>query len=476
MIALAFVTADDAQHAPAHLCDERDRHRARWRRFIAIAAVVRFDRDHVPASARSSCNPTTSAAAAASACRNWRSPDMLQFPERHGPVRILPHPRPAAAQRLSAGLPGLRLGSAAWPISCCWSPTFWIGLRTVFVRTPWQPYLIAPSPLLSARCVEGFVIDTDHWRHFFLLLGMIWGLAAATFNHGRGRTDAAAGGTVRPMSALEFAAASARRRGAAPCAGCGSACRSTRARRFCSTSAAGRAAAGHASARRISARHRRPVLDRQRPRRRRPARLRRARRRRLRARRLRSQRGLRTDGTCSADRTAARAGARQRQSDRSSQRPLSCRTRCGRSAARGSRPPHHRLLGLGIAAAAGRVATRASATCTKSGCRARFTRDAVAAATDLPVHVVPHPLPPMTATPNMRGKLGLPDDALVVLNVFHLGSAFSRKNPLAAIAAFRRAFGDAPRSRAGDQADRQRRRHGRGANSTRRSPAPPIFA
>jgi hypothetical protein len=28
---------------------------------------------------------------------------------------------------------------------------------------------------------EGFVIDTDHWRHFYLLLGMIWGLFAATF-------------------------------------------------------------------------------------------------------------------------------------------------------------------------------------------------------------------------------------------------------------------------------------------------------
>jgi glycosyltransferase involved in cell wall biosynthesis len=74
----------------------------------------------------------------------------------------------------------------------------------------------------------------------------------------------------------------------------------------------------------------------------------------------------------------------------------------------------------------------------------KFTRDAVAAATNLPVHVVPHPLPKMPVTPNMRGKLGLPPDALVVLNVFHLGSAFSRKNPLAAIAAFRRAFGDAP--------------------------------
>ena len=71
-----------------------------------------------------------------------------------------------------------------------------------------------------------------------------------------------------------------------------------------------------------------------------------------------------------------------------------------------------------------------------------FTRDAVAAATNKPVHVVRHPLPPTTATPNMRGKFGLPEQALVVLNVFHLGSAFARKNPLAAVAAFRKAFGE----------------------------------
>ncbi len=70
-----------------------------------------------------------------------------------------------------------------------------------------------------------------------------------------------------------------------------------------------------------------------------------------------------------------------------------------------------------------------------------LTRVAVAAATDLPVHVVPHPLPPPAVTPNMRARLGLPDDALIVLTVFHMGSAFTRKNPLAA---FRRAFGDAP--------------------------------
>src|SRR5664279_6555379 len=33
-----------------------------------------------------------------------------------------------------------------------------------------------------------------------------------------------------------------------------------------------------------------------------------------------------------------------------------------------------------------------------------FTRDAVVAATDKPVHVVPHPLPPMSVTPDMRGR------------------------------------------------------------------------
>lgn len=73
-----------------------------------------------------------------------------------------------------------------------------------------------------------------------------------------------------------------------------------------------------------------------------------------------------------------------------------------------------------------------------------FTRDAIAAATGKPVHVVPHPLPQMTVKPDMRAKLGLRAEALVVLNVVHLGSAFARKNPLAAVAAFRRAFGDAP--------------------------------
>jgi len=72
----------------------------------------------------------------------------------------------------------------------------------------------------------------------------------------------------------------------------------------------------------------------------------------------------------------------------------------------------------------------------------RFTQAAIAAATDLPVHVVPHPLPEIEAPTLRRQDLGLADDALIVLNSFHIGSNFARKNPVAAIKAFRRSFGD----------------------------------
>jgi hypothetical protein len=61
--------------------------------------------------------------------------------------------------------------------------TVYIGFRTVFVRTPWQPYIITALAAFIGEMAEGFVIDSDHWRHFFLLLGMVWGLAAATRKH-----------------------------------------------------------------------------------------------------------------------------------------------------------------------------------------------------------------------------------------------------------------------------------------------------
>ena len=45
---------------------------------------------------------------------------------------------------------------------------------------------MAPLSQMAARDGAGgqsrVIIDTDHWRHFFLLLGLIWGLTAASIN------------------------------------------------------------------------------------------------------------------------------------------------------------------------------------------------------------------------------------------------------------------------------------------------------
>ncbi len=58
--------------------------------------------------------------------------------------------------------------------------TLAVGLGAALKRTPWQPYLIAVYATFVGVVGEGIIIDTDHWRHFFLLLGVIWGLVAAS--------------------------------------------------------------------------------------------------------------------------------------------------------------------------------------------------------------------------------------------------------------------------------------------------------
>ncbi len=61
--------------------------------------------------------------------------------------------------------------------------TVFIGFRYIFIRTPWQrPYLAVFSAYLGT-VGEAFIIDTDHWRHFWLMLGLMWGLFVATQRH-----------------------------------------------------------------------------------------------------------------------------------------------------------------------------------------------------------------------------------------------------------------------------------------------------
>lgn len=70
-----------------------------------------------------------------------------------------------------------------------------------------------------------------------------------------------------------------------------------------------------------------------------------------------------------------------------------------------------------------------------------FVRDAVAAVSPLPVFVVPHALQ-FAPTPGVqRSAFGLPEDKLLALVMYDFHSYQQRKNPQAAIAAFRQAAG-----------------------------------
>jgi O-antigen ligase len=52
------------------------------------------------------------------------------------------------------------------------------GFRILFRNRPWQPFLITAYVVFVGHVLLGTVIDTNHWRHFYLLLGMIWGAMA----------------------------------------------------------------------------------------------------------------------------------------------------------------------------------------------------------------------------------------------------------------------------------------------------------
>ena len=60
--------------------------------------------------------------------------------------------------------------------------TMALGLAHIARATPWRPLYIVAYAALAGNVVEGIVIDTDHWRHYFLMLGIIWGLVAASRN------------------------------------------------------------------------------------------------------------------------------------------------------------------------------------------------------------------------------------------------------------------------------------------------------
>ncbi len=57
--------------------------------------------------------------------------------------------------------------------------TLLVGWRLVFARGPYRMEAIPVWSCLFVQMIQGLQIDTDHWRHLYLLFGLLFGLAAA---------------------------------------------------------------------------------------------------------------------------------------------------------------------------------------------------------------------------------------------------------------------------------------------------------
>jgi hypothetical protein len=69
--------------------------------------------------------------------------------------------------------------------------TFIYAFRCLFARTPWRQRYIAVFSTFAVTMGESFIIDTDHWRHYYLLLGVTWGIIVATHKAKRDEVIAA---------------------------------------------------------------------------------------------------------------------------------------------------------------------------------------------------------------------------------------------------------------------------------------------
>jgi hypothetical protein len=58
--------------------------------------------------------------------------------------------------------------------------TLYVGFRQVFLRSSFQAESVAIWASLLPQMVQGLQIDTDHWRHLFLMFGCLYGLASAS--------------------------------------------------------------------------------------------------------------------------------------------------------------------------------------------------------------------------------------------------------------------------------------------------------
>ena len=75
---------------------------------------------------------------------------------------------------LDAFMAGGWLSGAAWLALVI--VTLVAGLRFAFVDAPWRRTYAAVYASFVALTAESYIINVEHWRHYFLLIGVLWGL------------------------------------------------------------------------------------------------------------------------------------------------------------------------------------------------------------------------------------------------------------------------------------------------------------
>lgn len=77
------------------------------------------------------------------------------------------------------------LGFVCYVTMMIWTVCF--GFKYLLRERPWQPYLMIGWITLVGHAAIGNVIDLDHWRHVYLLFGILWGCRALEMRYQNNR-------------------------------------------------------------------------------------------------------------------------------------------------------------------------------------------------------------------------------------------------------------------------------------------------
>jgi O-antigen ligase len=75
------------------------------------------------------------------------------------------------------------VGGLLYLMTCIGTLIF--GFRHAFKKSATSPLFLIAFAALAGNICEGVLIDSDHWRHFYLLLALVWGMMAANQRQAR---------------------------------------------------------------------------------------------------------------------------------------------------------------------------------------------------------------------------------------------------------------------------------------------------